>query len=350
MTCVHFLIILPSTPPSLQLVPVKTKHGGVGEPGISAALVSLFLSLMAWFSQIPQQIYVNAHPLACGCRYEWWQPVRADGPNDVLTAINMAKKKTLIGMSPQLQEPGQIRYNGLWCITQPGVLLSLRRQHCWTWSITQISAVSVPSLSTSSLSTGIPLIAWVLFSLTCMNKMKQSRGININAVITALRATQNQDNSRRLASRKKKKILITLASAFFTNGRHAAACHFCSENVQTYLCFCSFLLWPVRLKEGAKILLNYVFVRDVMKFIFFIMCFMSRGAPVWKFSSSPGIQAAVFNSRAKLLLSGMGLNRGHGKFGLQCWCIFTGMRMFLGTTRHLLVFQVSGTVSVGEVQ
>lgn len=80
-------------------------------------------------------------------------------------------------------------------------------------------------MSISHLLTGIPLIAWVFFSLTCMNKMKQSRGININAVITALRATQNQDNSRRLASRKKKKILITLASAFFTNGRHAAACH-----------------------------------------------------------------------------------------------------------------------------
>lgn len=81
-----------------------------------------------------------------------------------------------------------------------------------------------------------------LFSLACMNKMKQSKGININAVITALRATQNQDNSRRLASRKKKKILITLASAFFLNGRHAAACHFCLESVQTYPCCCRSLL------------------------------------------------------------------------------------------------------------
>ena len=67
-------------------------------------------------------------------------------------------------------------------------------------NIKQINAV------TSPLSTGIPLIAPVVFfSLACMNKMKQSRGININAVITALRATQNQDNSRRLASRKKKR-------------------------------------------------------------------------------------------------------------------------------------------------
>lgn len=104
---------------------------------------------------------------------------------------------------------------------------------------------SMQSLSTSSLSTGIPLIASVFFSLACMNKIKQSRGININAVITALRATQNQDNSRRLASRKKKKILITLASAFFLNGRHAAACHFGLESVQVYLCCCcSFLLCP----------------------------------------------------------------------------------------------------------
>lgn len=54
--------------------------------------VSLFLSLMVRFSQILQQIYANAHLLACGCRYEWRQPVRSDGPDDVLTAINMAKK------------------------------------------------------------------------------------------------------------------------------------------------------------------------------------------------------------------------------------------------------------------
>lgn len=59
----------------------------------SAALVSLLLCTMAWFSQIPRQIYVNAHPLACGSRYEWWQPVRADAPADVLTAINMANNR-----------------------------------------------------------------------------------------------------------------------------------------------------------------------------------------------------------------------------------------------------------------
>lgn len=50
----------------------------------------------------------------------------------------------------------------------------------------------------------------LFFSLACAKEMKQSRGIKINAVITALRATQNQDNSRRLASHKKMKILITL--------------------------------------------------------------------------------------------------------------------------------------------
>lgn len=77
---------------------------------------------------------------------------------------------------------------------------------------------------------------------------------------------------------------------------------------------------------------------------------MSRGAPVWKFSPSPGIQDAVLNSRAKLSLSGIGLIWGQGKFGPQCWFIFAGTRTFLGTTRHLLVFQVFGTASVGEVQ
>lgn len=94
MTCIHLVIILPSTLQSLQVVPVKTKRGEEGEPGISAALDSLFLSATPWFSQIPQQIYVNAHPYACGCRYKWRQPVRADRPDDVLTAINMAKKIT----------------------------------------------------------------------------------------------------------------------------------------------------------------------------------------------------------------------------------------------------------------
>lgn len=184
--------------------------------------------------------------------------------------------------------------------------------------------------------------------------MKQSRGININAVITALRTTQNQDNSRRLASRKKKKILITLASAFFLNERHAAACHSCLESVQTYLHRSrSFLPCPrtgCRLKEEAWIWLNYVFVRDVMKFIFLVVCFMSRGALVWKSSSSPGIQDAALNSHAKLWLSGIGLNWGQGKFGPWCWFIIAGTRAFLGTTRHLLVFLVFGTASVGEVQ
>lgn len=166
----------------------------------------------------------------------------------------------------------------------------------------QHKVVSVPLLDTSSLSTDIPLIAWVFFSLACMNKMKQSRGININTVITALRATQNQYNSRRLASRKKKKILITLASAFFLNGWHAAACRFCSVSVHTYLCCSrSFLPQPqnkLQIETGSRICLNYVFVRDVMKFIIFVMCFMSHGAPVWKFSSPPGPWAAVWESRA----------------------------------------------------
>lgn len=76
------------------------------------------------------------------------------------------------------------------------------------------------------------------FSFGLYEQNEAIQGININAVITALRAPQNHDNSRRLASRKKKKILITLAPAFFLNGPHAAACHWGSQRVQTYLCCC----------------------------------------------------------------------------------------------------------------
>ncbi len=57
---------------------------------ISAVLSSLLPCAMARLSQIPPQISVNAHPLTCSSKYEWQQPVRAEGPDDVLTAINMA--------------------------------------------------------------------------------------------------------------------------------------------------------------------------------------------------------------------------------------------------------------------
>lgn len=126
------------------------------------------------------------------------------------------------------------------------------------------------------------------------------------------------------------------------------------KSVETHLCCCrSFLTRPSTGCDRRRrpwIWLNYVFVRDVMKFIFLVMCFMSRGALVWKFGPSPGIQDAVSSSHVSLSLSGIGLNWGQGKFGPQCWFIIAGTRTFLGTTRHLLVFQVFGTASVGEVQ
>lgn len=151
------------------------------------------------------------------------------------------------------------------------------------------------------LSSGISLIARVFFSLACMNQMKQSRGININAVITALGASQNQDNSRRLASRKQKKILITLAAAFFPNGRHAAACHLSLESVQTYLCCCCSFLQAQR--AGFKLNRRAPYSSPMMclwgmwwNSYFFVMYFMSCGALVWKFSSSP---KCSINSPAK---------------------------------------------------
>lgn len=68
------------------------------------------------------------------------------------------------------------------------------------------------NIETSQTSAGwehIPLIAWnVPFAIA--KDMKQSGGIKINAVISALGAAPNQDNSRRRASRKKTQILITL--------------------------------------------------------------------------------------------------------------------------------------------
>lgn len=146
-----------------------------------------------------------------------------------------------------------------------------------------------------------------------MNKMKQSRGININAVITALRATQNQDNSRRLASRKKKKILITLASAFFLNGRHAAACHSGLESVQTYLrCRRSFLLRPrnrLQIAGGGQNLAELCVCEGCNEIHIFCDVFYvpwRSSVKVQFFSRNP--EAAVLNSRAKLSLSGIGLS------------------------------------------
>lgn len=53
-----------------------------------ATLGSLPQCMMIRFSEIPLQIYATADPLACGCRYEWRQPVKAYRLSDVLTAIN----------------------------------------------------------------------------------------------------------------------------------------------------------------------------------------------------------------------------------------------------------------------
>jgi len=103
-----------------------------------------------------------------------------------------------------------------------------------------------------------------------MNKIKQSRGININAIITALGATQNCDNSRRHASRRKKKILITLASAFFMNGQHAAACHFCSQSIHTHLCCSLSFLSGLQIRGGG---LNLSACHEILIFfydIFFV--------------------------------------------------------------------------------
>lgn len=38
-------------------------------------------------------IYLDAHPLACGCSFERQQPAQPDGPDDVLTPINMENSR-----------------------------------------------------------------------------------------------------------------------------------------------------------------------------------------------------------------------------------------------------------------
>lgn len=98
-------------------------------------------------------------------------------------------------MSPRPQKPGQLQFNEDSHYPSEDDNTETRRS--------------------GSGSEHILTIAWNFFFplpslLARAKEMKQSRGIKINAVITALGATPNQDNSRRLASRTKKQILITL--------------------------------------------------------------------------------------------------------------------------------------------
>lgn len=111
----------------------------------------------------------------------------------------------------------------------------------------------------------IPLIAWVSFSLACMNKMKQSRGININAIITGLGATQNHDNSRRLASRKKKKSsLHLLLHSSWTDDMLRLAIS--ARKVYRLIYITAPHSWMgSKSKEEAWIWLRYVREIDVMK-------------------------------------------------------------------------------------
>lgn len=167
--------------------------------------------------------------------------------------------------------------SGLWCIRQAGIWLLLRDINT-KQKATQIEAVSVPSLSTSPRRHSYNGLN--LFFFACVNRMKQSRGININAVITALRATQNQDNSRRLASGEKKKILITLASAFLLNGQHAEACHLCLESKDLSLLL-PFIPLDITYKKDAWIIQNWdVFVTDLMVVVISVTSLTTRGKPL----------------------------------------------------------------------
>lgn len=200
-----------------------------------------------------------------------------------------------------------------------------RRTQCLTLKqgTEQQFKVPGPSQSTSRLSTGIPLMARVLVSLACVNTIMQFGWIITNGVVTVPRAARNRDNSRRLESKKKKKILITLAPTFFLNDRHAAACHLVrKKRKKKKRKFISALLPFIppapragfKSKQVARIWLESVSVRSVMKFMALVMCSTSRDAPARRFASSPGIQNAE-QPRAKLSLFSAGLSGGQGKFG-----------------------------------
>lgn len=92
-------------------------------------------------------------------------------------------------MSLQLEEPGQLRFSGPRCSRRAQMLLLLG---CLNMERCKDHCRPSPSLSWRPV--------FLLFNLAYANKMKQFWGININALITALRAAQTEDNSRRLTS------------------------------------------------------------------------------------------------------------------------------------------------------
>lgn len=120
------------------------------------------------------------------------QPVQTDGPDDVLTAIKVAKITNW--NEPPATEAGSAP-------VQQGFALLLRgQQHGDDAHWRRLRAHSSDRLE---------LFFFPFFFGPC-KRNEAIQGIKINAVITALGATPNQDNGRRLASRMKKQILITL--------------------------------------------------------------------------------------------------------------------------------------------
>lgn len=74
------------------------KCGAVSEPGTPALLLFCSCQLVAVKDGVvltgsSADLCQRPSPSPCGCSYEWRQPVRADGPDDVLTAINMANNR-----------------------------------------------------------------------------------------------------------------------------------------------------------------------------------------------------------------------------------------------------------------
>lgn len=159
MTCVRVLITLPS----YVAIPVARERGGAGKPGTLALLSRPLLSACC------RARWRGSHRFLCRIM---WAPI----PSPVAASMSGGSLSGLTGLMMFLQpltwqtitnrnEPPATDARSAavqWSPVYHTTLIGVRRTTIPNIK-QQINAASVPSLSTSPLSTGIPLIAWVFF-------------------------------------------------------------------------------------------------------------------------------------------------------------------------------------------